>query len=139
MNLIEIEINKYYVYMHIINNKVFYIGSGVSSRPFSHKYRHKLWGNYVNEIGKFTVKIHSTHTNKIDALIEEKKLIIKYKPCCNLKLNGYSGKGLKRGCSILDTETNKRYNSIKEASDDLKIKYTIMVNLYHKQERFIYG
>jgi hypothetical protein len=75
---------KFCVYYHKIGNAVFYIGSGVSSRPFSLDGRTETWKSYINNNGgAYTIEICRWYSSRKLALKREKKEIENLKPSTN--------------------------------------------------------
>lgn len=89
---------EYYVYKHIKNEVVFYIGSGKVSnrRAYGKNSRNKKWWDFCK--GDFDVVIDSYHDNKKDSGERERELIKEYKDSVvNMVSNGYNSmKGKKQ-------------------------------------------
>lgn len=68
------------VYLHRrkSDNKVFYVGIGVKTRPYDFKSRSRFWFNYVNKYGEPNVEIVKDNLTKRDASKLEIELIRKY-------------------------------------------------------------
>jgi hypothetical protein len=67
------------VYKHLRNdtNEVFYVGIGLSTRPYSLRDRNKYWRNIVNKVG-YTIEIVMENLDWETACKEEISLIAKY-------------------------------------------------------------
>lgn len=84
--------NKYYVYAHIFDDVVFYIGKGCGSRATSKSYRNKTWHNIVDFYGYNNITIDIIHSDLDEATAEilEKQEIVSHNPryiLCNEQLN----------------------------------------------------
>lgn len=84
-------LKEYYVYKHIKNEVVFYIGSGKVSnrRAYGKNSRHKKWWDFCG--GEFDTVIDSYHDNKKDAMDREKELIKEHtNTIVNMVSNGFN-------------------------------------------------
>ena len=72
------------VYTHATNDVVFYVGKGVSDRPFHQSSRTQKWKEAVGDKGVYDVKVVSWHPDERSALQAEIDLIEKLKPACNV-------------------------------------------------------
>lgn len=81
---IKVSIEKWVVYSHVINGSIFYIGYGSICRAFDFNSRKMKWKNFVEMNGnQFEVKILSSFSSPLEAMIRESILIRHYKPMCN--------------------------------------------------------
>lgn len=85
----RITIGQVCVYTHSIQGKVFYVGKGISSRPFETSRRGERWHNIVSEAGHFDVEVIAWFDSDQDARLQEAQDIAKYKPEANLMGNGW--------------------------------------------------
>lgn len=142
---LEVARDVYYVYHHIIGETVFYVGKGVSDRPFEIMKRTPLWHSKVDENnGMFDVKLVGSFTCDKEARAFEANEIKRLKSSANQKCNGYTrlhtaetieklrqlGKGRKViniGCGhksrwprqpIQDIDTGKIYQSMSAAAKE---------------------
>lgn len=76
----------YYVYSHMKNGNIFYIGCGNEARPHNINQRSDLWKKIYKVFGDFKVKIHGCFDNDYDAYNLEMKLINEYSPIANKRL-----------------------------------------------------
>ena len=75
-NINKLYLNKYYVYQHSINGKVFYVGKGTGIRAVDFKHRTKKWNVFVGgELNLVNVEIVKTFDCEKEALTYEKTLI----------------------------------------------------------------
>lgn len=75
---------KYCVYHHKIGRKVFYVGSGVSTRPFTNQGRAEAWHSYVKEQGgHYKVEIVAWFNTQAQARRFESEEIERVKPLTN--------------------------------------------------------
>lgn len=73
----------YYVYHHLVNGRVVYIGKGCRGRGFDigyGGYRGKRWTDAVGDARELEVQIVSYHANQLDAFKEESAQIVKLRP-----------------------------------------------------------
>lgn len=88
--LLEIAKGIYYVYHHIIDEVVFYVGKGVSERPFEIMKRTPLWHSKVDANGGFfEVQLVGTFNSDKEARVFETSEIKRLKPSANQKCNGH--------------------------------------------------
>ena len=107
---------KYYVYIHLLNDEVFYVGKGKGNRAYQFNpiRRNKLWNDFVkDDFEKITVKIIKEFDTSKEAIAFEKELTEYYwslnqAKCCDIA--GYSKYG----------EKNAFYN--KKHSEETKRK-----------------
>jgi hypothetical protein len=75
---------KYCVYYHKIGDVVFYVGSGISSRPFAVDGRTEAWRNYVEDNhDEYIVEIVAWFNTKNQATCFEQKEIRRLNPLTN--------------------------------------------------------
>ena len=79
----------YYVYLHINETGVFYVGCGKKER-LHYQHRSALWKQMASS--GFSVLIVRKHSNKQDAWELEKELITYFKPSCNKSTGGPGGR-----------------------------------------------
>lgn len=163
---LEITKGVYYVYHHLAGDTVFYVGKGVSDRPFETMKRTILWHSKVNENnGFFEVKLVGAFKSNKEALAFEALEIKRLKPYANLMNNGYlrihtsetieklrlCGKrqqirkplrnlgGRKLPVSIQDIDTGKIYQSISAASREFGITPTVISTHLKRQSYHTHG
>jgi predicted GIY-YIG superfamily endonuclease len=73
----------WYVYAHSNAGKIFYIGSGLKSRPYDKKLRNALWKAHVSKTGPYTITRLAETDNRKEALRIERDMIAAHKPACN--------------------------------------------------------
>lgn len=100
---------KYYVYEHLLDGEVFYVGKGSGNRYLQMGYaRNRYWNNFVgdriNDVEKRIVKYFE---NEDDAYIYEEELIYKYKKKGLCKCNIAIGRVLIKETKQL-TSVNKK-------------------------------
>lgn len=77
--------DKYCVYLHKKGRTIFYVGSGVSTRPFTNQGRSEAWHSYVKEHGgHYTVEVVAWFKDLGEARLFEGKEIERLKPLTNL-------------------------------------------------------
>ena len=69
---------EYYVYIHSVNGKVFYVGKGKGRRAYKTTSRNKHWWKVVNESNNYQIDIISTDLDEDSAYQLEGKLIKHY-------------------------------------------------------------
>lgn len=75
---------KHYVYHHICNGKIFYVGLGKGGRAFETKHRTEAWANYIEDNGgEYEVVIVKRYVNRKRAAAYEKQQIYLHEPCIN--------------------------------------------------------
>jgi len=84
----KIELGKVCLYTHSIKGKVFYVGVGVSVRPFVTAKRSSKWREVVTRHGFYEVRILAWFSRKAQALQLEQQLIKELKPEANLMHSG---------------------------------------------------
>lgn len=134
-----------FVYLHITKdtNEVFYVGIGNKVRAKVKFGRNKYWSHIAKKHGYF-IQIVKENISIDEACKIEKELILNYKKLnlarCNMTEGGDSHFGFRhseeikekirkaqiggnnsRALKVIDISTNKIYNTIKEAAEDLKI------------------
>jgi len=67
------------------DGKIFYIGSGIMSRPFSRKDRNKRWLEFVREHPSYEVRIVAQYDILAEARSDEAAQIKQHRPVCNGK------------------------------------------------------
>ena len=80
----------YYVYSHVYDNKVFYIGKGINQRAWKNNVncRNPDWFEFVNSINmNYEVRIIAANMSEEEALAIESALIKVNKPYCNIMYN----------------------------------------------------
>lgn len=83
---------KYCVYLHSDGDKIFYVGYGNHSRPFSYLCRNRLWYEYVENKKYLHINIVDFFKNKKEAQDLENFLIKKYSPYANSLTKSYKNK-----------------------------------------------
>lgn len=83
MNKINLPTSGYYVYAHLLNGKIFYIGKGNGGRAFDLRNRSKKWKEYVGENEFVEVQVISSHKESSEAILKEAGLIAEFDPPCN--------------------------------------------------------
>ena len=78
------------VYLHRTGSTVFYVGSGKHSRAWEVTGRHAIWQAYVARLASYDVEIVFRSAVLATARAEERRLIARLRPCCNLR-QGVSG------------------------------------------------
>ena len=82
----DVEDKPHYVYAHVHETDIFYIGKGVKVRAFVTVGRSLKWNRYVNKINKdYEVIIFKRFATNDQALKYESKMIDKYNPSCNIQ------------------------------------------------------
>lgn len=81
----------YYVYLHINETGVFYVGCGSKRRPWNQSKRSSLWEQVAGS--GYSVWILGEFENQQDAWDYEKELIAHFKPSCNKAIGGPSCTG----------------------------------------------
>ena len=74
----------YYVYAHLIDGRIFYIGSGLPRRPYVKSPRSLLWNLIVSEAGGYEVKILARLDNLAEARQAEREAIFEHRPRANI-------------------------------------------------------
>lgn len=93
--MITIRMDKYCVYTHSIDGDVFYVGKGLSGRPFDAHSRNPEWLAIAAGAGSFDVEIVGWYDSGEAALEAEAQLIKKLKPIANGgRVRGVSTKSL---------------------------------------------
>lgn len=82
--------NRYYVYAHLVNESIIYIGKGSGDRAFHQTNRSDIWKEVTNS--GYEIKILAHSLDEKQAYAEEAKLIKELKPICNLKAGNKSSK-----------------------------------------------
>jgi hypothetical protein len=77
--------DKYCVYSHATNGRVFSVGAGTQSRPHTQKNRTLRWATYVRQHPAYKARIRATTDNRNEALSIEAALIEKLDPVCNVQ------------------------------------------------------
>ena len=82
-------LTEYYVYHHVHDGKVFYVGVGKQERAFTARSRNRNWKDFVQNIpdNLFIIKIVKRFSNKRDALDFELQEIKRLTPKTNIKDN----------------------------------------------------
>lgn len=73
-----------YVYAHLIDDVIFYIGKGDLNRAYSYGARNKIWKSLVQAAGYFSVKIISEWPSDIEARANEFEQIKLHNPIANI-------------------------------------------------------
>lgn len=74
---------RFCVYTHSVEGKVFYVGAGVPSRPYTDIDRNPTWARIVQEHGYFDVDIVNWFASKASAFRFEKTEITRLRPEAN--------------------------------------------------------
>lgn len=109
----------HYVYLHVNEAGVFYVGCGNKKRPWVYSNRSALWKRAAS--GGYSVLILSEYKSKDGAWEHEKELIAYFKPSCNQATGGPSCTGITRTMETRDKmsssqrgEKNHRHKLTKE-------------------------
>lgn len=91
--MITIHLDKYCVYTHSINGDIFYVGQGLSDRPFDHRSRNNAWKAITAGVGAgaIDVEIVDWYETAAEALEVEKNLISTLRPVANVGGGGNLG------------------------------------------------
>lgn len=89
--MITIHLDKYCVYTHSIDGDIFYVGQGLSDRPFDHRSRNNAWKAITAGAGAITVEIVDWYETVAEALEVEKNLISTLRPVANVGGGGNVG------------------------------------------------
>lgn len=81
----RVTVSQYCVYHHVWDGIIFYVGSGIMSRPFVRTDRNKRWLEFVRNHPNYEVRIVSQHEILSEARSEEARQIKEYRPICNGK------------------------------------------------------
>jgi hypothetical protein len=88
--MIKIEDKRWCVYTHATDGEVFYVGVGISTRPFERIKRNHLWSAHVAANPTLEVGIALWTNDRNEALRLEAKMIRDLVPRCNQLMNGYT-------------------------------------------------
>ncbi|MED4023647.1 hypothetical protein [Priestia aryabhattai] len=88
-------VNKYTVYLHLLNNKVVYVGSGVWYRCRRYSNRRNSEHKQLMQSGKIEYKFVGEFDREEDARTYEMELIKKYKELGQAKFNKIQSKKIK--------------------------------------------
>lgn len=80
--------HRYYVYAHLVNESIIYIGKGSGDRAFHQTNRSDIWKEVTAPGYEINILKHSLDEKQ--AYTEEAKLIKELKPICNLKAGNKS-------------------------------------------------
>ncbi len=84
MEKMEMDLNSTYVYHHVIDGVIFYVGMGSGDRAFNNDRRSNKWWRVVNGCNKkYKVKIVRRFESKVDARDFELSEIIRIRPVAN--------------------------------------------------------
>lgn len=76
----------FFVYAHLKNGNIFYIGKGSTVRAKNTSKRTNLWKQFYNEPGDFHIRIMKSFESESDALRYEALMISQYSPYANQKM-----------------------------------------------------
>lgn len=117
--------NKYCVYGHYVDDKLIYVGFGVSSRPFARANRSVEWAETA--ANGYDVYIFDWFDSAKEASIVESQLIKRYAPQCNKIHNGWvnpASVGNTWNLGKRHSEESKRIMSAKQKESWLLTKRT---------------
>lgn len=85
----KVPIDKFCVYSHAIDGRVFYVGMGRITRPWQVEDRNSAWQEIMSKVDSYEVEILSWHDTIKEARTAELTEIRRRKPAANL--NGFTG------------------------------------------------
>lgn len=122
LSTVRMEPAKYCLYQHSSDGVVFYVGVGVSTRPFERIKRNALWDAFVAAAGAFDVMILQWSDNRLELLRAEAAAIGEHKPACNQMMNGYTHSEERRAKTsathkgkVISEETRQRMSAASKA------------------------
>jgi predicted GIY-YIG superfamily endonuclease len=82
---VTVPTDQFCVYMHRVDDKLIYIGSGTFLRAFNFSCRNGSWFNATDKCQKVTVEIVGCFPTRSAAYKHERKLIRRFRPPANLR------------------------------------------------------